>query len=81
MSSEINLFPVASWAAGPIKAYEAVTIRLDFLASPMQKPSEATTGRHYLLSKEQVHALISDLQKALQKLETSADAMPPGQRH
>ena len=78
---EIPLFPVAVIAVGPIKAYDAITIRLDFLTNPLQKPEEAQTGRHYLLTPKQAENLVEQIRSALQILSTSSSQGVGVQKH
>ena len=66
--NDIPLFPVAAISVGPIKAYDAITIRLDFLSHATQKPEEAQTGRHYLLTPAQAQHVIEQISLALHQL-------------
>jgi hypothetical protein len=79
--AEIPLFPVASWTVGPILAFNAVTMKFDFLTNLMQPVGEATTGRHYVFTEAQARELVEKLQSALRVLESAAPSAPPGPRH
>lgn len=79
--NEIPLFPVASWKIGPVYIHGLIAFCPDFLDGPGQNPDEAHQGRHYALTPVQVRALISDLQKQLQKLEKSESQGGTGSNH
>ena len=81
MTDDIPIFPVAQWSTGPVPAYHAVVVCFDFLSHTTQRPEEATPGRHYVLTKQQALDLVADLQKAVEKLQTSEVSSPPGQKH
>jgi biofilm regulator BssS len=77
----IPLFPVAGWAIGPVPTHGIVTLKLDFLTSPMQPPEEATPGRYYALLPEQAIELANKILEAAHRLETIGAVAPPGPQH
>ena len=78
---ELVLFPVAGWDVGTIPSLDAIFVRLPFLSHPLQKMDEADPGRRYVFQTKQLRELISALQKALQKLETSSVPIPDNEKH
>ena len=81
MESEVSVFPVAGWSLAPIKAYEAVMLRLDYLTNPLQPPEEALHSPNFLILAPQVKELIEVLQRTLQTLESAEFQPSPGPRH
>jgi hypothetical protein len=78
---EIKLFPVCGWTIGPIKAYEAVTVRLDYLTSPMQLLPEAIQSPQFVLTAPQASELAEALNSAVRKLQTSEFQAAPDPKH
>jgi hypothetical protein len=80
-NDEIPLCPIAGWSVGPVKAYEAVAFKLDFLTNPLQKLSEANTTPHFLVTTAQALELAEALQKAVQKVQSAEFQAAPGPKH
>lgn len=81
MTDNIPLFPVAGWAIGPLPSYGAVTVKFDFLTSPMQSPQDANEGRYYALTPQQATELAHKLLEAARRLEMIEPQAPPGPQH
>lgn len=79
MADNILLFPVAGWEISSIPSYDAVAVKLDFLASPMQ--SDPTPGRSYLLGLQQARELAQRIVAICDKAEKSGYELPPGAAH
>lgn len=60
---DIPLAPIAGWTTGPVPAYGAVILRLDYLTHPMQQIDEATQSPHFLLTAAQALELSEALKK------------------
>jgi len=60
---EIPLSPVAGWTVGPIQAYQAVMLRLDYLTHPMQRADEAHQTPNLVLNAAQALELSEVLKK------------------
>lgn len=78
---EIPVFPVAGWAIGPLPAFGAITIRLDFLSNQLQDTSAPNIGRHYGLLPDQARELVAAINSALEKVENAPQQAPQGPRH
>ncbi|MFC7408732.1 hypothetical protein [Hydrogenophaga atypica] len=63
MTQDIPLAPIAGWTTGPIPAYGAVILRLDYLLHPTQQPSEALQTPHFVLTAAQALELSEALKK------------------
>ncbi len=77
----IPIFPIAEWKIKAIAQHGIVVFRPDFLTHPMQSLDEVQTGRFYGLTPAQCRALINDISKALDELETSSFEVPKHQQH
>ena len=60
---EITLSPVVGWQVGPIQAYEAVMLRLDFLSHALQRADEAHPSPNFVLTAAQALELSETLKK------------------
>jgi hypothetical protein len=69
MNQEIPLAPICGWEVAPISAYNAITVRLQYLTHNLQPISEAHTSPMYVLLAPQCRELIDVLQRKLQVLE------------
>lgn len=76
MAENIPLFPVAGWEISSIPSYDAIAVKLDFLASPMQ--SEPSPGRSYLLGIQQAKELAQRITALCEKAEAYGFERPPG---
>lgn len=81
MEDEIPLNPVTAWIAEPIKAYEAITLRLSFISGPMQDPAHATDSPYFLLSAGEAEKLARKILAECERLKTSEFQSAPGPKH
>lgn len=70
------VLPVAGWALMPVVEFDSLLIRLDYLTQPTQTPDEASRGRVYALTSEQIQMLLQSLQSQLQTLNANAGDYP-----
>ena len=81
MEEEVTLFPICAWSIGPIKMYESVAIKLEFLTSALQKRDEANETPNFTLTVDQALLLSNALQLAVHELQSAEVQAAPGQRH
>lgn len=81
MADNIPLAPIAGWNIGPIKAYEAVTFKLNFLSHSMQAPQEAQESPQFVMTAEQAAEFAAAIGKALEQLKNTEFQAAPGPRH
>jgi len=81
ITEETAVFPVASWHTRPIQSHGIILFKLYYLTSPMQLISEALPSRFVALTKAQARHLISDLQKAIDKIEDAELPYAEGPLH
>lgn len=78
---DIPLNPVTAWIAEPIKAYEAVALRLDFISGPMQDPAQAARSPYFLLSAGEAEKLALKILAECAWLKTAEFQATPGPKH
>jgi hypothetical protein len=71
------VLPVTGWAMMPVVEYDSLLVRLDFISQAAQSPDEASRGRVYALTSEQIQLLLESLQTQLQTLNASLIAARP----
>lgn len=71
---EIPLSPVSGWTSGPIPAYQAVMLRLDYLTHVTQRPDQAQQTPNLVLNAAQA----LELSEVLRKHAESAMRGTPG---
>ncbi|MDH2052502.1 hypothetical protein [Achromobacter marplatensis] len=71
------VLPVTGWAMMPVVEYDSLLVRLDFITQAAQSPDEASRGRVYALTSEQIQLLLESLQTQLQKLNAPLVAARP----
>lgn len=81
MEDDIPLHPVTGWIAEPIKAYDAVTLRFNFISSPMQDPANAMQTQFLLLTAPEAERLARKILSTCEWLKTAAFQEAPGPRH
>jgi hypothetical protein len=62
----------------PVVEYDSLLVRLDIITQAAQSPDEASRGRVYALTSEQIQLLLESLQTQLQTLNAPLVA---GRRH
>ncbi|MEX9896606.1 bssS family protein [Providencia rettgeri] len=78
---DIPVFPISGYQIGPLKGYDALVMKLQYLSSPMQSLDQAQETNFFALSPTVVRGIISDLQKHLETLEKSEIQSPQGKKH
>ncbi|CAJ0994595.1 hypothetical protein SODG_006408 [Sodalis praecaptivus] len=78
---DIPVFPVTGWKAGPLRGYDALTLKFQYLSSPMQPIEEAQETQFLGITTQMARTLIADLQKHIDSLENSAIQSPEGDKH
>ncbi|XBS71127.1 bssS family protein [Acerihabitans sp. KWT182] len=78
---DIPVFPVSGWKIGPLPGYDALVLKFQYLASPLQPIEEAEETIFYGLTPEIARGLISDLQKHIEAVEKSASLPHPEAKH
>ncbi|MBB1596890.1 hypothetical protein [Achromobacter sp. UMC46] len=71
------VLPVAGWAMMPVAEYDSLLVRLDFITQATQSPDEASRGRVYALTSDQIRMLLESLQTQLRALDASLGAGRP----
>ena len=81
MENEIPLAPSAGWTIGPIKAYEAVTFKFNFLSHSMQSPDEAQDTPQFVMTAAQAAEFAEAIGRTIQQLKNAEFQAAPGPRH
>lgn len=81
MAKDIPLHPVTSWIAEPIKQYESLVLRLNYVSEPTQNPADSSQSPYFVLTVGEAEKLARKILAECDLLRSGADREGSAPRH